>query len=113
MAQNHVVGRPASMCPAHAKPAERRPCNPKACSPDDVRPRIDANEESHVTEAKPSQKQVSVKIGGSAAIYLGTRLKIRCPVKRFNRFVRGRGSGVARPGLTDLLYFLFLSRSSP
>ncbi|XP_034240301.1 protein madd-4-like [Thrips palmi] len=85
MAQNHVVSRPASMCPAHAKPVERKPCNPKACSPDDARPRIEANDELHVTDSKPTQKQMSVKIGGSVHIFLGTRLKIRCPVKRFNR----------------------------
>ncbi|KAK3927660.1 Protein madd-4 [Frankliniella fusca] len=87
MAQNHVVSRPASMCPEHLKPAERRPCNSKPCGPDDHRPAIAANDNTFAYEAKPNQKQVSVKVGGSASIFLGTRLKIRCPVKRFNRYV--------------------------
>ncbi|KAE8751962.1 hypothetical protein FOCC_FOCC001439, partial [Frankliniella occidentalis] len=86
MAQNHVVARPASMCPEHLKPQERRPCNSKPCGPDDHRPAIAANDNTFAYEAKPNQKQVSVKVGGSASIFLGTRLKIRCPVKRFNRF---------------------------
>ena len=85
MAQNHVVARPASLCPAHGRPSERRACNPKPCAPDDSRPRIDANGDNYNTEAKPNQKQLSVKIGGSAPVFLGTRLKIRCPVKRYNR----------------------------
>ncbi|KAJ1525847.1 hypothetical protein ONE63_009043 [Megalurothrips usitatus] len=85
MAQNHVVVRPASQCPAEGRPSERRPCNPKPCSPEDNRPHIDANPDAYNYEAKPNQRQAAVKIGGTATIFLGTRLKIRCPVKRFNR----------------------------
>jgi hypothetical protein len=33
----------------------------------------------------PSEKTVKIKVGGRAKVYEGTKLKIRCPVKRFER----------------------------
>ena len=34
----------------------------------------------------PKDKSVKLKVGGRATIYEGTKVKIRCPVKRFDRY---------------------------
>ncbi|KAJ8963231.1 hypothetical protein NQ318_018697 [Aromia moschata] len=64
MAQNHSVDRLPSMCPS-PKPPETKPCNTKSCIVESDKPHID--------------------VGGAATVFLGTTIKIKCPVKRFNR----------------------------
>ncbi|XP_063229070.1 protein madd-4 [Bacillus rossius redtenbacheri] len=83
MAQNHVVPRPPSKCPA-AKPADRKPCNTKACAPETERPHIAASNTTYVQQ-KAAKKKVTLKVGGQATVFWGTQVKIKCPVKRFNR----------------------------
>ncbi|CAG2062596.1 unnamed protein product, partial [Timema podura] len=83
MAQNHVVQRPASKCPS-TKPPDKKPCNTKSCVLESERPHIAASNTSYVQQ-NPSKKKVTLKIGGQAVVFWGTQIKIKCPVKRFNR----------------------------
>ncbi|RZF41389.1 hypothetical protein LSTR_LSTR000103 [Laodelphax striatellus] len=83
MAQNHVVSRNAASCPAN-KPQDRRPCNTKPCASEEQYPFIAMSNHTYVQQ-NPNKKKVSVKIGGQAQVFIGTQVKIKCPVKKFNR----------------------------
>ncbi|KAJ9595135.1 hypothetical protein L9F63_013575, partial [Diploptera punctata] len=83
MAQNHVVLRSASKCPP-MKPPDKKPCNTRSCAMESDRPQIAISNHSYV-QSNPSKKKVNLKIGGQATVFLGTQIKIKCPVKRFNR----------------------------
>lgn len=86
MAQNHIVNRPESQCPT-IKPQDRRPCNTKQCAHDDLNPAIAVANVTY-TQTNPSKKKVNLKIGGQAQVFYGTQVKIKCPVRRFNRLVQ-------------------------
>lgn len=83
MAQNHIVSRPVSLCPV-LKPQDRRPCNTKPCANEDLRPTIALSNHSYI-QHNAGKKKVSLKIGGQAQVFYGTLVKIKCPVKKFNR----------------------------
>ncbi|XP_021917210.1 ADAMTS-like protein 1 [Zootermopsis nevadensis] len=83
MAQNHVVLRSMSKCPP-SKPADKKPCNTRSCVLESDRPHIATSNHSYVQQ-NPSKKKVTLKIGGQATVFWGTQIKIKCPVKRFNR----------------------------
>lgn len=83
MAQEHKVERPASMCPSN-KPPDKKPCNSKACAPEDQKPPI-AGTNSTFIQHDPKKNKITLKIGGAATVFFGTQIKIKCPVKRFNR----------------------------
>lgn len=85
MAQNHIVNRPENQCPT-MKPQDRRPCNTKQCAHDDLNPAIAVANVTYV-QTNPSKKKVNLKIGGQAQVFYGTQVKIKCPVRRFNRLV--------------------------
>lgn len=83
MAQDHKVGRLDSMCPGD-KPQDFKACNPKPCAPEDDRPIISTSESKYI-QHDPSMKKISLKVGGAATIFYGTQVKIKCPVKKYNR----------------------------
>ncbi|KAK9497779.1 hypothetical protein O3M35_003703 [Rhynocoris fuscipes] len=83
MAQNHVVPRLPSQCPKN-RPPDRRPCNTKPCPSHDQRPPIIAENQSYV-QTNPVKRKVTLKIGGSAQVFHGSQVKIKCPVKKFDR----------------------------
>ncbi|KAL1130045.1 hypothetical protein AAG570_012988, partial [Ranatra chinensis] len=83
MAQNHIVSRPVSQCPK-TRPPDRRPCNTKPCPSEDPRPPIIAANQSYV-QNNPAKRKLGLKIGGTARVYHGTQIKIKCPVKKFDR----------------------------
>ncbi|KAL7044499.1 hypothetical protein ACKWTF_001926 [Chironomus riparius] len=83
MAQDHKVGRVDSMCPG-IKPADKKMCNTKACPPEDDRPIISANDGKYI-QHDPNQKKISLKVGGAAQVFYGVQVKIKCPVKKYNR----------------------------
>lgn len=85
MAQNHVVSRPESSCPS-AKPSDKKPCNTKSCVIESDRPIIDTANISYVQQ-NPNEKKVDLKIGMQAVVFAGTQIKIKCPVRRFNRYI--------------------------
>lgn len=82
MAQNHTVDRPSSMCPS-PKPPDKRPCNPKSCVLETDKPHIDTSNTTFIQH--DPKKKVSVKVGGAATVFYGSTIKIKCPVRRFNR----------------------------
>ncbi|XP_059474387.1 ADAMTS-like protein 3 isoform X3 [Neocloeon triangulifer] len=81
MAQGHIQGRPPSMCPPN-KPAESKACNAKPCDPGDS-PTIASTNQTYIQQTP--KKKVTLKIGGQAAVFWGTQVKIKCPVKKYNR----------------------------
>lgn len=83
MAQEHKVERPSTMC-GNAKPPDKKPCNTKPCAPEDQRPPIEVSNTTFI-QHDPKKNKLSLKIGGAATIFFGTQIKIKCPVKRFNR----------------------------
>lgn len=84
MAQDHKVGRVDSLCPG-IKPAIQKLCNTKPCPPEDDRPTISANDGGKYIQHDPSQKKISLKVGGAAQVFYGVQVKIKCPVKKYNR----------------------------
>ncbi|KAF6216025.1 hypothetical protein GE061_000362 [Apolygus lucorum] len=83
MAQNHVLPRPGNQCPKN-KPPDRRPCNTKPCPTEEQRPPIISTNQSYV-QSNPIKRKVSLKIGGNAQVFHGSQVKIKCPVKKFDR----------------------------
>lgn len=71
------------MCPG-VKPIDSKPCNTKACDPEDDRPHISTTASRYI-QHDPNQKTISLKVGGAATIFYGTQVKIKCPVKKYNR----------------------------
>lgn len=83
MAQSHVVERPASLC-SSPRPAATKSCNSRPCLLDTASPEISLANSSYI-QHDPKKKKVTVKVGGSATIFYGTQVKIKCPVKGYNR----------------------------
>ncbi|XP_044315362.1 protein madd-4 isoform X2 [Drosophila rhopaloa] len=83
MAQEHKIERPESMCPT-AKPADKKPCNVKPCPPEDPKPVIQINNSTHI-QHDPKKTKITLKVGGAGVVFFGTQVKIKCPVKRYNR----------------------------
>ncbi|XP_073960715.1 ADAMTS-like no long nerve cord [Choristoneura fumiferana] len=83
MAQSHVVERPISSCNS-PRPAPTKPCNTRPCLLDTASPEISLDNSSYI-QHDPKKKKVTVKIGGSATVFYGTQVKIKCPVKGYNR----------------------------
>ncbi|XP_031629322.1 protein madd-4 isoform X6 [Contarinia nasturtii] len=84
MAKEHKVERLDVLCP-NMKPAHQKPCNTKPCAPEDENPSIAASNTTYI-QHDPKKTKVTLKIGGAATVFLGTQIKIKCPVKsRFNR----------------------------
>lgn len=83
MAQNHSLVRPASMC-SKPKPSDKKPCNAKSCVLESDKPHIDVSNSTYIQHSV-KKKKVFLKVGGAASVFFGTVVKIKCPVKRFNR----------------------------
>lgn len=83
MAQEHKVERPVAMCPS-VKPPDKKPCNTKPCAPEEQRPPIALSNTTYI-QHDPKKNKVTLKIGGAATVFFGTQIKIKCPVKRYNR----------------------------
>ncbi len=109
LALGEIADKPEKQCDK-LKPDAERPCNPQPCNGYDyerdaaattARPAaatahdpgkkrrgrksaIKANlNQAYVQD--PAETTVKIKVGGRATLYEGTRLKIRCPVKKFDR----------------------------
>ncbi|XP_058981163.1 protein madd-4 isoform X1 [Musca domestica] len=83
MAQEHKIERPESMCPS-AKPPDKKPCNVKPCPPEDPKPIIQISNTTHI-QHDPKKSKITLKVGGAGVVFFGTQVKIKCPVKRYNR----------------------------
>ncbi|XP_030381112.1 protein madd-4 [Scaptodrosophila lebanonensis] len=83
MAQEHKIERPESMCPS-VKPPDKKPCNVKPCPPEDPKPVIQISNTTHI-QHDPRKTKITLKVGGAGIVFFGTQVKIKCPVKRYNR----------------------------
>lgn len=83
MAQEHKIDRIESLCPSQ-KPADKKPCNVKPCPPEDPKPIISVSNTTHI-QHDPKKSKITLKVGGAAVVFFGTQVKIKCPVKRYNR----------------------------
>ncbi|XP_054082608.1 ADAMTS-like protein 1 isoform X4 [Zeugodacus cucurbitae] len=83
MAQEHKIERPESMCPS-AKPPDKKPCNVKPCPLEDPKPIIQVSNSSYI-QHDPKKAKITLKVGGAGVVFFGTQVKIKCPVKRYNR----------------------------
>ncbi|KAL5281655.1 ADAMTSL1 family protein [Megaselia abdita] len=83
MAQEHKIDRVESLCPSQ-KPADKKPCNVKPCPPEDPKPIISVSNTTHI-QHDPKKTKITLKVGGAAVVFFGTQVKIKCPVKRYNR----------------------------
>ena len=52
---------------------------------DEPQPLIKANVNQMYEQRSLNQNIVKLKVGGQATVFKGTKLKIRCPVKKFKR----------------------------
>lgn len=87
MAQGRKQSREERECPAQ-KPANEKPCNTRACHDSD----LSSNMPPTITSLNTTYNQtdinakVDLKIGGIAKIFQGTSsIKIRCPVRKFDK----------------------------
>lgn len=82
-AQNHDISHPDHVCEA-PKPHTQQPCNTRPC---------DSNKKSNseivlgsdsqfYNQSDPQSVEVSLRIGGQAVVFAGTRVKIKCPVQK-------------------------------
>ncbi|KAH8286812.1 hypothetical protein KR044_003966, partial [Drosophila immigrans] len=83
MAQEHKIERAESMCPS-VKPPDKKPCNVKPCPPEDPKPVIQISNSTHI-QHDPKKTKITLKVGGAGVVFFGTQVKIKCPVKRYNR----------------------------
>ncbi|XP_060665273.1 LOW QUALITY PROTEIN: protein madd-4 [Drosophila nasuta] len=83
MAQEHKIERAESMCPS-VKPPDKKPCNVKTCPPEDPKPVIQISNSTHI-QHDPKKTKITLKVGGAGVVFFGTQVKIKCPVKRYNR----------------------------
>ena len=59
-------------------------CNNKQCHYVN-NPKIKANTEQDYIQKDPYQKAVKLKVGGKATVYIETTVKVRCPVKQYDK----------------------------
>lgn len=83
MAQNHTLDRPTTMCPTQ-RPIDKKPCNTKSCIVESDKPIIDVSNSTFIQHDSKKNK-ITLKVGGAATVFVGSTVKIKCPVKRFNR----------------------------
>ncbi|KAL1513501.1 hypothetical protein ABEB36_002905 [Hypothenemus hampei] len=83
MAQNHTVDRPHTMCP-NPRPVDKKPCNTKSCVIESDKPQISVTNSTFI-QHDPKKNKITLKVGGAATLFTGTTVKIKCPVKRFDR----------------------------
>ncbi|XP_049815817.1 protein madd-4-like [Schistocerca nitens] len=83
MAQNNIIPRHTTKCTG-PKPPEKKACNKKPCSVESIQPQIHLENKTYVQE-NANEKKVNLKIGGQAIVFAGSQVKIRCPVRKFNR----------------------------
>lgn len=80
MAKENKVERRDELCPT-MKPIHQKACNTKPCAPEDEHPVIAGSNTTYI-QHDPKKTKVTLKIGGAATVFLGTQIKIKCPVKR-------------------------------
>ena len=103
MALGEIADKPQEHCPLTTKPDIERACNVMPCSSMNQKNFIGDSNSRYITsgigqtgiiranvnqdyiQQSPKLKTVKLKVGGQATIYEDTKIKIRCPVKKFKR----------------------------
>ena len=106
LALGQVLTKTANHCNPTSRPAESKPCNfGKICSKDEQvpttttppttttassvatpdQPKIQWTHQNFVQQSQ--KKKVTLKVGGKATVFKGTQVKIRCPVKHYDKYV--------------------------
>ena len=83
LALGQLIDKQESLCHGD-RPEIEEVCNTGVC-PLVTEPRIKANRNQKYEQSDQYQQVVKLKIGGTATVYQGTILKIRCPVKRYDK----------------------------
>ncbi|XP_045120814.1 protein madd-4-like isoform X4 [Portunus trituberculatus] len=85
-AQGQSEERPAEECPS-VKPRIVRKCNQRACRMGRGNAKkavIKSQDYQDFVQSNLSNK-LTLKVGGKAAVFRGVKLKVKCPVRNFNR----------------------------
>ena len=83
LALGQLIDKPESLCHG-PKPEIEEVCNTNVC-PLVREPKIRPNSNQEYVQKDPHQKVVKLKVGGMATVFEGSTLKIRCPVKRYDK----------------------------
>jgi len=83
LALGQLIDKPESLCQG-LKPEIEEVCNTNVC-PIVREPKIRANSDQEYVQKDPNQTVVKLKVGGKATVFEGATLKIRCPVKRYDK----------------------------
>ena len=83
LALGQLIDKPESLCQG-LKPEIEEVCNTNVC-PIVREPKIRANSDQEYIQKDPNQTVVKLKVGGKATVFEGATLKIRCPVKRYDK----------------------------
>jgi len=78
-----LIDKPEAQCQG-TKPEMEEICNNNQCQYVN-NPKIKANTEQQYVQSDPYQKAVKLKVGGRATVYIGTTVKVRCPVKQYDK----------------------------
>lgn len=83
-AQDRIVSHPDHMCEGR-KPQAATPCNSRPCGRKKPGMHIIASDDNQNYTQTHVNEVVSLKIGGKATVYAGSTMRIKCPVKNFNK----------------------------
>ena len=81
-----LIDKPETMCEADdvTKPDNEEDCNMQQCKYVSD-PKIRAKEDQIFIQDDPYQGAIKLKVGGTATVYVGTTIKISCPVRHFDK----------------------------
>ncbi len=115
LALGEIANKPENRCPSPRPPTESA-CNVQRCTGYDydrafMHNDVNNNNNNNVIKADnkqrfvqdPSERSVKLRIGGQATLFAGSKAKIRCPVKRFDKGLirwskKGERSMIGRSG---------------
>ncbi|KAG7154783.1 madd-4-like [Homarus americanus] len=86
MAQGQAEARPDRKCPHH-QPRSVRKCNRRTCPEEGEDPKnsvIKSQVHQNYVQSK-YMKRLTLKVGGKATVFRGVKVKVKCPVRRFDR----------------------------
>ncbi|XP_047738201.1 uncharacterized protein LOC108674249 [Hyalella azteca] len=100
VAVGRVLDQPPYVCPRRRPPTRRR-CNKRKCplqelsfwSNNDINRRVGIKRRRPAIRSQPNQKylqkkymkKVKLKVGGEATVFRGVMVKVKCPVRHFDR----------------------------
>ncbi|XP_023324183.1 ADAMTS-like protein 1 [Eurytemora carolleeae] len=79
-----TIDKPERECTG-LKPSGEERCNGTECDKINLAPRIKIVKGQNYDQPTAGVREVKLKVGGQATVFRGTTLKIRCPVKHFDK----------------------------